>query len=323
MKAIVYEKYGAPQDVLRYEDVPTPVPKNDEVLVKVHAASINEWDWQMIRAATVFIRMWGLFKPRHNILGADVAGTVEAVGESVTRYEPGDAVFGDLNQSGWGGYAEYVCAGQNFLEPKPEGLTFEQAAAVPQGGVMALQGIRDYGNAGPGDKAVINGAGGAVGTFAIQIAKHFGAEVTAVDTTAKLDKLREIGADHVIDFTAEDFTRAGKRYNLILDVGGFRSILDQRRALAQEGKCFQVGGPTPRILQTLLMGAILGKASGKKFGLLALKTNSDLAFFGEAHAAGKVTPVIDKVFPLAETIAAFRHYESGNFVGKIVISLEI
>ena len=321
MKAIVYEKYGAPEDVLRYEDVPTPVPKNDEVLVKVHAASINEWDWQMVRAATVFIRMWGLFKPRHNMLGADVAGTVEAVGESVTWYEPGDAVFGDLNQSGWGGYAEYACAGQNFLEPKPERLTFEQAAAIPQGGVMALQGIRDYGKVQPGDKVLINGAGGAVGTFAIQIAKYFGAEVTAVDTTAKLDKLREIGADHVIDFTAEDLTQQGKRYNLILDVGGFRSIFDQRRALAPGGKCFQVGGSAPRILQTLLMGAILGKMSGKKLGILALQTNKDLAFIGEAFAAGKVTPVIDKVFPLDQTIDAFRHYESRNFVGKIVIAV--
>ena len=152
MKAIVYEKYGAPQDVLRYEDVPTPVPKNDEVLVKVHAASINEWDWQMIRAATVFIRMWGLFKPRHNILGADVAGTVEAVGESVTRYEPGDAVFGDLNQSGWGGYAEYVCAGQNFLEPKPEGLTFEQAAAVPRAESWPCKGSATTETPGPATK---------------------------------------------------------------------------------------------------------------------------------------------------------------------------
>ncbi|MBT3396734.1 MAG: NAD(P)-dependent alcohol dehydrogenase [Alphaproteobacteria bacterium] len=321
MKAIVYKKYGAPEDVLRFEDVPKPVPKDDEVLVKVFAASINEWDWSMVRAAAIFVRFWGLFKPRHQIPGADIAGTVEAVGSSVTRFKPGDEVFGDLNQNGWGGYAEYVCSRENGLAPKPPSLTFEQAAAIPQAGVMALQGIRDYGKVQPGDKVLINGAGGAVGTFAVQIAKMFGADVTAVDTTAKLDKIRALGADHLIDFTREDFTRSGQRYDLILDVSGFRSVFDHQRALAPGGKCFYIGGSMPRILQTLFMGPIVGMASGKKLWFLGLDTNKDLAFFGDAMASGKVTPVIDKVFPLADTVAALQHYESGDFVGKIVISV--
>ena len=320
MKAIVYTDYGPP-DVLQLKEVPKPVPRDDEVLVKVHAASINEWDWNMVRAATVFVRMWGLFKPRHQILGADVAGTVAALGKSVTRFQVGDAVFGDLNQNGWGGYAEYVTARGSALAPKPESMTFEEAAAVPQAGVMALQGIRDYGKVQPGDKILINGARGAVGTFAVQVAKAFGAEVTGVDTTVKLDKIRSIGADHVVDFTAEDFSRSGQRYDLIVDVGGFQSVIVHRRSLAAGGKCFLIGGSAPRLLQTLLVGPILGMVSGKKLGLLALQTNKDLAFFGQAHAAGKVTPVIDKVFPLAETSDAFRYYEAGNFVGKIVITV--
>jgi NADPH:quinone reductase-like Zn-dependent oxidoreductase len=321
MKAIVCSRYGAPEKVLRFEDVPNPAPKDDEVLVKVHAASINEWDWSMVRAATIFTRISGPFKPAHKILGADVAGVVEAVGKSVTQFQVGDEVFGDLSQNGWGAYAEYVCTQENGLAPKPEALSFEQAASIPQGGVMALQGIRDYGKVGPGDKVLINGAGGAVGTFAIQIAKMFGAQVTAVDTTAKLEKLRVIGADHVIDFTAQDFTRTGQRYDLIIEVGGFRSVFEHQRALVQRGKCFFIGGSIPRILQTLFMGPIAGMASGKKLGLLVQKTNHDLAFFGDAMGADKVTPVIDRVFPLAETAQAFRHYESGQFTGKIVITV--
>ena len=233
--------------------------------MKVHAASINEWDWNMLRAASIFVRVWGPFKPRHQILGADMAGRIEAVGKDVTRFQPGDAVFGDLNGSGWGGFAEYVCASENALEPKPASMTFEEAAAVPQAGVMALQGIRDYGQVQPGQKVLVNGAGGAVGTLAVQIAKSFGAEVTGVDTTGKLDKLRSIGADHVIDYTREDFTRNGQRYDLILDVGGFRSILAHQRALAAGGKCFFIGGSVPRILEVLIGGAILSMVTGKNW----------------------------------------------------------
>jgi len=307
LRAIEASAYGPPK-VLALADVPKPAPKDNQVLIKV-------------RAATIFIRLWGLFKPRHQIPSADIAGTVEAVGNAVTRFKPGDAVFGDLNGNGWGGFAEYVTTRENGLAAKPPSLSFEQAAAIPQAGVMALQGIRDYGKVQPGDKVLINGAGGAVGTFAVQIAKMFGADVTAVDTTAKLERIRALGADHLVDFTAEDFTRSGQRYDLILDVSGFRSVFDHQRALAAGGKCFYIGGSLPRILQTLVMGPIVGMASGKKLWFLGLDTNKDLAFFGEAMAAGKVTPIIDKVFPLAETAQALTHYESGGFLGKIVIDV--
>ncbi len=321
MKAIVYTRYGAPEDVLGHEEVPKPTPKDNEVLIRIHAASVNEWDWSMVRAAAVFVRMWGLFKPKYQIPGADIAGVVEAVGKDVTKFVVGDEVFGDLNENGWGGYAEYVCTKENGVEAKPAAMTFQQAAAVPQAGVMALQGIRDYGKVQPGDKVLINGAGGAVGTFAVQIAKAFGAEVTGVDTAAKLDRIRELGADHLIDFTQQDFTKSGERYDLILDVGGFRSVFDQRRALAPGGKCFYIGGSAPRLIQTLVFGPILSMMSSKKLWILGLKTNKDLAFIGELFDSSEVTPVIDKVFPLSQTAEAFRHYESGNFVGKIVITV--
>ena len=220
MKAIVCTKYGSP-DVLQLKEVAKPIPEDNEVLVEVHAASVNDWDWGLLRGKPFLNRLlFGLLKPKIKILGSDIAGRVEAVGRNVKQFQPGDEVFGDISGCGWGGFAEYVCARENALALKPASMTFEEAAAVPQAAVLALQGLRDKGQIQPGQKVLINGAGGGVGTFAVQIAKSFGAEVTGVDSTRKLDMVRSIGADHVIDYTQEDFTQSGQRYDLILDVDG-------------------------------------------------------------------------------------------------------
>ncbi len=257
MKAIVYTEYGPP-DVLQLEEVPEPIPKDDEVLVRVHAASVNDWDWGLLRGTPFLNRLlFGLLKPKLNILGSDVAGRVEAVGKGVRQLQPGDDVFGDLSGHGWGGFAEYVCAPENALALKPDSLTFEQAAAVPQAAVLALQGLHDKVRIQPGQKVLINGAGGGAGTFAVQIAKSFGAEVTGVDSTRKLDTMRSIGADHVIDYTQEDFTRNGVGYDLILDVGGFRSMFAYERALGPKGYYAMLGGSMARILQALVLGPLI------------------------------------------------------------------
>lgn len=235
MKAILCRKYGPP-DVLELREIDKPSPEDDEVLVRVHAASVNSWDWDNLRGKPFLVRLlMGLLKPKYQIPGADTAGRVEAIGKNVTRFQPGDEVFGDLCACGWGAFAEYVCAPEDSLALKPANATFEQAASVPQAGVMALQGIRDYGRTQPGQKVLINGAGGGVGTFAVQIAKSLGAEVTGVDGTPKLDTLRSIGADHVIDYTQTDFTLSGETYDLIFDVAGHRSMFDYARALAAKG----------------------------------------------------------------------------------------
>ncbi len=321
MKAIVYSKYGPP-DVLQLEEVEMPVPKDDEVLIKVHASSINDWDWCLLRGTPFINRLlYGLHKPKRQILGSDIAGRVEEVGKNVKQFKPGDEVFGDLCGR-WGCFAEYVCARENTLALKPPRMTFEQAAALPQAAVLALQGLRDKRQIQPGQKVLINGAGGGAGTFALQIAKSFGAEVTGVDSTRKLDMMRSIGADQVIDFTQEDFTKNEQHYDLILDLMGFHSIFDYKRALCPRGIYIMVGGSSARIFQVMFLGPLISMTGSKKMGVLAHKPNKDLAFLKELFEAGKVIPVIDRRYPLNEVAEAFRYFGEGHARGKVVITLE-
>ncbi|TFG57942.1 MAG: NAD(P)-dependent alcohol dehydrogenase, partial [Spirochaetales bacterium] len=268
-------------------------------------------------------RVGALLKPRYRILGADIAGQVFSVGRSVNQFQPGDEVLGDLSGCGWGGFAEYVCARENALALKPAGMNFEEAAAVPQAAVLALQGLRDEGKIRPGQKVLINGAGGGVGTFAVQIAKAFGAEATGVDSTGKLDMLRSIGADRVIDYTREDFAKTGQRYDLILDVAANRSISDYSRSLNPEGGAVLIGGSMSRILGIMFKAPGVLKREGKKIGLLMHKPNSmDLDFIKALFATGKVKSVIDRCYPLRETAEAFRYFGKGQVRGKVVITME-
>ena len=325
MKAIVYTKYGPP-DVLDLEEIEKPTPKDDEVLVKVHAASANARDWRLLRADPFLVRLMGggLLKPKHNTLGSDIAGRVEAVGGNVKQFQPGDEVFGDLSGGGFGGggFAEYVCARENALVSKPADMTFEEAAAAPMAAVTALQGLRDKGRIQPGQKVLINGASGGVGTFAVQIAKSFGAEVTGVCSTRKSDMVRALGADHVIDYTQEDFTRNGQRYDLILAINGYRPISDYKRALNAKGIYVMVGGSTAQIFQALLLGPWMSMTGSKKMGALSAKPDQeDLVFVKELVEAGKVMPVIDRRYPLSEVGEALRYLEEGHAGGKVVITV--
>ena len=334
MKAIVCTKYGPP-DVLELKEVEKPTPKEDEALVRVHAASLNAADFEMLRG-TWSARFGGLLKPRHKILGSDIAGRIEAVGRNVKQFQPGDEVFGDLSACGFGAFAEYVCVPENAVRLKPTSMTFEEAAAVPSAGVVALQNLRgvgssslsfllsDKGHIQSGQKVLIHGAGGGVGTFAVQIAKAFGAEVTGVDSTRKLDMLRSIGADHVIDYTQEDFTKSGQRYDLILDVVASQSIFDYKRALSPKGIYVMVGGSLAAILQGFLLGPLISMTGSKKMGSVMWKPNNqeDLAILEELFAAGKVAPVIDRRYPLREVPEALRYLEEGHAKGKVVITVE-
>jgi len=333
MKAIVCTEYGPP-DVLELKEVEKPTPKEDEALVRVHATSLNAADFEMLRG-TWSARFGGLLKPGHKILGSDIAGRIEAVGRNVKQFQPGDEVFGDLSACGFGAFAEYVCVPENALRLKPASMTFEEAAAVPSAGVVALQNLRgvgssslsfllsDKGHIQSGQKVLINGAGGGVGTFAVQIAKSFGAEVTGVDSTRKLDMLRSIGADHVIDYTQEDFTKSGQRYDFILDVVASRSIFDYKRALSPKGIYVMVGGSLAAILQGFLLGPLISMTGSKKMGSMMWKPNNqeDLAILEELFAAGKVAPVIDRRYPLSEVPEALRYLEEGHAKGKVVITV--
>lgn len=321
MKAIVYHTYGSPA-VLNLEEVAKPTPKDDEVLIKVHAASVNSWDLDLLKGdLTNRLISGGLRKPKLKILGCDVAGQVEMVGRNVKQLQPGDAVFGDISECGWGAFAEYVCARESALLLKPTDLTFAQAAAMPQAGLLALQGLRDQQPVQPGQKVLINGAGGGVGTFAIQMAKAFGAEVTGVDSTQKLEIMRALGADHVIDYTQTDFTQNGQHYDLILDVMARRSLFDYQRALSPTGTFVMVGGAMTTVFQTLILGTWLSKRGGKKLRLLMHKPNKELATLRELFTTGKVTPVIGHCYPLAETAAALRALGAGDAQGKLVITV--
>jgi NADPH:quinone reductase-like Zn-dependent oxidoreductase len=322
MRAIVYTKYGLP-DVLQLKDVEKPTPKDNEVLVEIHAASVNDWDWGLLRGKPFMNRLFfGLLKPKYKILGCDIAGQVEAVGKNVKKFQPGDEVFGDISGCSWGGFAEYVCACENALLLKPASMTFEEAAAAPQAAVLALQGLRDIRQIQPGQKVLINGAGGGAGTFAVQIAKSFGAEVTGVDRTSKLDMMRSIGADQVIDYTQEDFIKIGHHYDLMLDFAANHSIFNYKRLLSPKGTYVMVGGSTARILQAMFLGPLISITGDKKMGLLAHKPNKDLAFMKELFEAGKVVPVIDRVYPLSEVADALRYFGEGHHRGKIVITVE-
>ena len=323
MKAIVFAEYGSP-DVLQLREAPTPTPKDDEVLIKVHASSVNSWDWEFQSGTSLINRLlYGLLKPKatKRILGADVAGTVEAVGREVTRFRPGDEVFGDLWDK-WGGFAEFACAHENAVELKPANSTFEEAAAVPQAGVLALQGLRTTGLIRPGQKVLINGAGGGVGTFAVQIARLARTEVTGVDYPHKLDVVRALGADHVMDCTQQDFTRNGRQYDLILDVHGFRSMFDYQRALSPTGTYAMVGG-TMRCMFQALLSRLWASATRetKKIRLVAEGPNKGLADLKQLIEAGRVVPIVDRIFPLSEVPAAFRYFAEGRHIGKVVITM--
>ena len=320
MKAIVYQKYGPP-DVLELKEVEKPTPRDNEVLIKVHAVSVNASDCELLRGSPLYTRIWGLLKPKRKILGSDIAGRVEAVGRNVTQFQPGDAVFGDILEC-WGGFAQYVCAPGNALILKPASMTFEEAAAVPQAACVALQGLRDKGQTQPGQKVLINGAGGGAGSFAVQIAKLLGAEVTGVDSTRKLDMMRSIGADQVIDYTQEDFTQNEQRYELILDLVASHSIFDYKRALSPRGVYVMVGGSMAHIFQTLLFGSWISMTGRKKMGILGAKPNKDLAFIIELIESGKVIPIIDRQYPLSEVPEALRYLGEGHAKGKVVITVQ-
>jgi NADPH:quinone reductase-like Zn-dependent oxidoreductase len=321
MKAIVYHTYGTPE-VLELQELPKPVPKENEVLVKVMAVSINSWDWDLLKGEPIMIRMWGLFKPRYHILGSDIAGVVEAVGSKVMNLKPGDQVFGDLSSHGWGGFAEYVCAPENALAFKPANMTFEQAASIPQAGVLAYQGLFDYGEIESGKEVLINGAGGGVGTFAIQIAKSLGAQITGVDSFDKLEMLKDLGADHVIDYKKEDFTKTGKHYDLILDNVANRSLSDYKRALSHNGRFVMAGGSMSTIFQAMFFSKLLSAIGRKKLEILAHKPNKDLKALIELYNSGAYQPVLEKAFSLSETPEAMQLLGDGKAFGKVVISID-
>jgi NADPH:quinone reductase-like Zn-dependent oxidoreductase len=317
---MVYSRYGLP-DVHHLQDVPRPVPAADEVLIQVCASSINSWDWDLVRGRPYIPRIGGWRRPRFAVLGADVAGVVVAVGRDVQDFRAGDEVYGDLSGSGWGGFAEYATAPSRVLSRMPASLTFEEAAAIPQAGVLALQSLRKE-PVRDGQRVLINGAGGGVGTFAVQLARAAGAEVTGIDRAGKLDMLRSIGAHRVIDFEREDFTGNGRRYDLIVDVVARRSVFDYARALAPGGRFVMVGGDTGRIAQVAALGPVMSRVRGRKLGLLVHRPNrQDLESLRDQVEAGHLKPVVDRAFPLSDLVEAFRYFGTGNVKGKVAISV--
>jgi len=319
MKAIVYHKYGTP-DILELIEIDKPVPGEEEVLIKVHAASINDWDLGLLEGDFINRILNGIRKPKRKILGSDIAGRIEAVGKNVKQLKPGDEVYGDLSGQ-WGGFAEYVCAREESLALKPASMSFIEAAAIPQAAMLAVQGLIDKGKIKQGQKLLINGAGGGVGTFGIQIAKLYGVEVTGVDSTGKLDMMRSMGFDHVIDYTKVDFTKNGNCYDLILDAKTNRSMFDYARALCRNGIYVTVGGSTSRLFQSFLLAPWISMIYKKHIRLVALKPNKDLAYINELFEAGKIKPVIDGPYKLDELPEAFRLFGKGEHKGKIVITM--
>lgn len=320
MQAIVYERYGSPE-VLELREIEIPAPKADEVLVRVKAVSINDWDWANLQGSLVNRLLWGVSKPRFGILGSDVAGRIEAIGSNVTEFHVGEDVYGDLSGPGpWGGFAEYICAREKALRRKPGTMTFEQAASIPQAAMLAVQALIDVGEIQRGQRVLINGAGGGFGTFAVQIAKAHDTDVTGVDSAGKLDMLRAIGCDHVIDYAREDFTRNGKQYDLIVDAKTNRSPVAYARSLASGGIYATVGGAMPRLLQIFVFGRAIARADNKRLRVVALKANKDLAYIETLFESGRLVPVIDGHYTLERTAEAMRYFASGAHKGKLVIT---
>jgi NADPH:quinone reductase-like Zn-dependent oxidoreductase len=321
MRAVVYTRYGLP-DVLRVTDVETPVPEEGHVLVKVCAVSLNLSDWEGLRGTPFYARLGGLFRPRRHVLGSDVAGRVEAVGPGVTRFAPGDDVFADI-LSRLGGFAEYVSVPEDDLSPMPAGMSYEDAAALPQAGAIALAGIRGKGRVRAGQKVLVNGAGGGSGSFAVQLAKLDGAEVTGVDTAEKLESMLALGADHVVDYRREDFTRNGRTYDLILDLAAYRKPSAYARSLAPGGRYLMVGGSMSTLLRVLLLGPLTGRREGKKIRVLAVKLGTEhLTPLVELCREGKIKIVIDRRYRLDEVPDALRYLGEGHAKGKIVITVD-
>jgi NADPH:quinone reductase-like Zn-dependent oxidoreductase len=321
VKAVVYTRYGPP-GVLRLTDVETPVPRGDQVLVKVHAVSLNGSDWETLRGKPLYTRIGGPFRPRHHVLGSDIAGRVAAAGPEATLFRPGEEVFADI-LSHMGGFAEYACVPQRALSRMPAGLTYEEAAALPQAGAIALQGIRDKGQVQPGQAVLINGAGGGSGMYAVQLAKLLGAEVTGVDNAGKLEFMRSLGAEHVLDYTRDDFTRNGRAYDLILDLAAYRSPLACRGSLKPGGRYLYVGGSVAALLQVLLAGPLTGRAEGKKIRVLAVRLGvQHLAPFVELCQAGKIATVIDRRYALSEVPQALQYLGEGHAKGKVIVIVE-
>lgn len=323
MKAVSYSKYGSP-DNLQLIEIDKPVPKEGEVLVKIHAASVNSWDWDLLKGSPFLVRViGGLLKPRHKILGADIAGRVEVIGNAVTQFQPGDEVMGDIAESGFGGFAEYVAVPEKLLTRKSPRMTFEQAASLPQAGLLALQGLRYNGMIKKGDQVLINGAGGGVGTIGLQYAKSLGAEITCVDKEEKFDLLRSLGADHLLDYRKEDYTRNGCQYDRILDVIAHRGVNDYRRALKRGGTFAMIGGSMGGLLlQLLLLSPIISLLWKKKIGLMGYRPNrTDLDQLTQLFEEGNLLPVIDKCFPLEKVPQALSYFGEGHVKGKIIISI--
>ncbi len=322
MKAIVYHSYGS-ADVLRCEEIEKPAPGENDVLIKVRAASVNPLDWRFMRGTPYIGRlMFGLRKPKITRLGADVAGQVEAVGGKVSQFQPGDQVFGGCR----GAFAEYACTAESALVKKPDSVTFEQAAALPVAGLTALQALRDKARTGPGQKVLINGAAGGVGTFAVQIAKVFGAEVTGVCSTRNVELVRSLGADHVIDYTQAEFTKGGQRYDVLLDMVANHPLRECRRILRPQGIYLLVGGPEgrwagplARLLQTLVLSPFVKQ---KMMLVIAKRKKEDLAFLAELIESGKIRPVIDRRYKLNEAAEAVRYVEEGHARGKVIITVQ-
>lgn len=322
MQAVVFTTYGSP-DVLQLQDVPRPDVGARDVLVGVHAAAVNAGDWHLVRGEPFAVRlMFGLRRPKNPRLGADVAGRVEAVGSDVSQFKPGDDVFGDLSGCGFGAFAECVSAPEHTLARKPSNVSFEEAAAVPSAALTALQGLRDVGQVQPGQKALINGASGGVGTFAVQIAKALGAEVTGVCSTRNVEMVRSIGADHVIDYKQADFTQSGQHYDLILDAAAYRPLAEIRRSLSPRGAYVLVGGSVARLLQVMVMGQVLSKKDGQRFATFIKESNqANLEFVRQLLDDGKIQPVIDRQYPLPEVADAVRYVEDGHAKGKVVLTV--
>ncbi len=322
MKAIVIPKYGGPE-VLQYTDVTKPTPTENQVLVKVHAASLNASDFEVMRGSWAG-RLGGPMRTKHKILGTDIAGTIEMVGSNVTRFQIGDEVMGDLlYPNGYGAFAEYACALEKVLAPKPASMTFEQASTYPESGIIAVQSLRGKREIQPGDKVLINGAGGGMGSFAIQIAKFYGAEVTGVDSAIKFEMMKSIGSDHVLDYMVTDFTKTGERYDMILDTVSRCSLRSYKRVLNQNGMLVIVGGNRRALFRAFILGPLVSRMGSRSYGINPIDRDpiEDYEFLVELFEAGKVVPVIDRSYTLSEVPEALRYLEDGLVLGKVVITM--